>query len=192
MFVAQANIYMWMPFGDASFTHQRAKDAGGMLMFGNVTRGGGGLLQSYAVMVYICGSAAPWHIWRCCPSLPLQFVDLPSQQFSQIAMLRSFDQYPSFRLFSCLCLLVSRDKWLLGQFHPVPQLSAFWFSHQSINIRTSPCTMYLSGVQVWNVNFRLHLMHQNSLCTKDLTLRRFVVSSTGVRRARVVNRKMCV
>ena len=34
------------------------------------------------------------------------------------------------------------------------------------------------------------MVHQSSLCYKDLTLRHFVVSSTSVRRARVINWKI--
>ena len=50
----------------------------------------------------------------------------------------------------------------------------------------------LPGVQIRNVNFRQE-MHQSGLCRKDLTLRHFVVSSTSVRRARVINWKsVCV
>ena len=51
----------------------------------------------------------------------------------------------------------------------------------------------LQGVQVWNADFRQQMVHQSSLCYKDLTLRNFVVSSTIVRRARVINWKsVCI
>ena len=54
-------------------------------------------------------------------------------------------------------------------------------------------TFSLPGVQVWNVDFRRQMVHQSSLCYKDLTLRHFVVSSTSVRCARVINRKsVCI
>ena len=46
-------------------------------------------------------------------------------------------------------------------------------------------------VQVWIADFRQYstLVQQSSLCHKDLTLCHFVVSSTSVRRARVINWK---
>ena len=47
----------------------------------------------------------------------------------------------------------------------------------------------LPGVGVWNADFRQHMVHQSSLCYEDLTQCRFVVSSTSVRRARVINWK---
>ena len=47
----------------------------------------------------------------------------------------------------------------------------------------------LPGVQVWNADFRQQMVRQSSLCHKDLTLRRFVVSSTSVKRARMINWK---
>ena len=43
---------------------------------------------------------------------------------------------------------------------------------------------------VWNADFRQQMAHQSSLRHKDLTPRRFVVPSTIVRRARVINWKM--
>ena len=48
-------------------------------------------------------------------------------------------------------------------------------------------TFKLPGVQVRNADFRQQMVHQSSLCCKDLTLRHFVVSSRSVRRARVIN-----
>ena len=51
----------------------------------------------------------------------------------------------------------------------------------------------LPGVQVRNADFRQQMVHRSSLCYKDLTLRYFVVSSTSVGRARVINLKnVCV
>ena len=56
------------------------------------------------------------------------------------------------------------------------------------------CSDYdLPGVQVTNLDFTQQMVHQNSLCYKDWTMRHFVVSSTSVRRARVINWKsVCV
>ena len=49
------------------------------------------------------------------------------------------------------------------------------------------------GVQVWNADFRQQMVHQSSLCYKDLTPRHFVESSTSVRHARVINWKsVCI
>ena len=42
----------------------------------------------------------------------------------------------------------------------------------------------LPGVQVWNADFRQQMVHRSSLCCKD-----FVVLSTSVRRARVINER---
>ena len=42
------------------------------------------------------------------------------------------------------------------------------------------------GAQVRNADFRQQMVHQSSLCYKELTLRHFVVSSTCVRRVRVI------
>ena len=43
------------------------------------------------------------------------------------------------------------------------------------------------------MDFRQQMVHQSSLCYKDLTLHHFVVSSTSVRRAQVINWKsVCI
>ena len=47
----------------------------------------------------------------------------------------------------------------------------------------------LLGVHVRNADFGQQMVHQSSLCYKDLTLHHFVVSSTSIRRARVLNWK---
>ena len=48
----------------------------------------------------------------------------------------------------------------------------------------------LPGVQVRNADFRQQMVHKISLCYKDLILCHFVVSSTSVKCARVVNWKI--
>ena len=53
--------------------------------------------------------------------------------------------------------------------------------------------LLLPGVQVWKSDFRRHMVHQNSIYYKGLTPRHFVVSSTSVRRGRVINWKsVCI
>ena len=46
-----------------------------------------------------------------------------------------------------------------------------------------------TGVQVLNANFSQKMVYQSSLCHEDLILRHFVVSSTSVKRARVIKWK---
>ena len=48
-------------------------------------------------------------------------------------------------------------------------------------------TQYLPDVQIRNAAFRQQMVHQSSLCYKDLILIHSVVSSTSVRHARVIN-----
>ena len=47
----------------------------------------------------------------------------------------------------------------------------------------------LPRVQVQNAYFRQQMLHQSSLCCKDLTPSHFIVSLTSVGRARVINWK---
>ena len=55
------------------------------------------------------------------------------------------------------------------------------------------CYYQLTGCTSMKCGFRQQMVHQSSLCYKDLTLRHFVVSSTSVRRARVMNWKsVCI
>ena len=56
-------------------------------------------------------------------------------------------------------------------------------------INSQNLKLNLPGVQVWNAEFRQQMVHQCSLCRKGLTLRHFVVPSTSVERARVINWK---
>ena len=57
-----------------------------------------------------------------------------------------------------------------------------WKQYESIFI-------HLPGVRIRNANFRQQMVHKSSLCYEDLTLRHFVVTSTSVKRAQVINWK---
>ena len=64
-----------------------------------------------------------------------------------------------------------------------------WLLLRGTSRKTTNVKSVSPSVQVWNANFRQQMVHQSRLCYKDLTLLHFGVSSTSVRRARVINWK---
>ena len=105
-----------------------------------------------------------------------------------------FNQQPQVASINCncsmsICDFVWKTVWVEKQYTRF----VFWTNLIDAavkcrkNVRTYTYFTIVPCVQVWNADFRQQMAHQSSLCYKDLTLRHFVVSSTSVRRTRVLN-----
>ena len=129
-----------------------------------------------------------WCTWICV--WKFRWINMPCEKLGTTSC-RGFDYVLGVSNYKHICrwfaLQYVTKNWILkGYMFCIHYLKA-----DTVSIIYKISILRVPGAQVWNGDFRQQIVHQRSLSYRELTLHHFVVSSTSVRRARVINWKSC-